>query len=477
MSFGNITITGSSGKAEKTPLMSFFKNVEQPGTDPYYNQCKIIYAYHPLGKVVVDKIIELAFSQERKIIVNEIEDSPVVQQFKKTYQRLNADRFIKQVLSISRIYGAGTLVIDAGEGEDTSKKIDYAGLAKQNIKFKVFDPLVTSGSMSTNQDPNDPNFQGMSTIEVRGKTYHHSRSCTVMNEDPLYLLFTTSAFGFTGRSVYQRVLYNLKAYLQSIQTDFYVLEKAGMRILTSESTTGQVVDAEVVSNAKLKAQNVKDSTVENVVSLSGGQTLTSFDLASIESCTKNARDNILKDIATGTNQPASIINQETLASGFGEGSEDAKSIARAIDGYRIETNSIFEFIDKIIMYKAWNEEFFETLKRTHREYEKVTYEEAFNSWVDTFEAKWPNLLTEPDSEKVKVEEVKLRAAISMFDAIQSNLDPENKTKAIDWLSNVFNECDILSRSTSLEIDKESLLNYTPPELKTPSPSLSYETYK
>ena len=102
--------------------------------------------------------------------------------------------------------------------------------------------------------------------------------------------------------------------------------------------------------------------------------------------------------------PAKILQNETFAEGFGEGTEDAKMVAGYIDGIRVWLCPLDDYFDKIVMYRAWNEEFYKTLRAKHEEYyEGVDYMTWFKEMQNTFVATWPSLLREPESELVKVD--------------------------------------------------------------------------
>jgi hypothetical protein len=161
--------------------------------------------------------------------------------------------------------------------------------------------------------------------------------------------------------------------------------------------------------------------------------------------------------------PAQILNQETLAEGFGEGSEDAKQIARYVDRLRIEMNPAYEFMDKIVMRRAWNPEFYREViqKRYPEQYAGLSYQAALQEWMDAWEPSWPNLLTEPDSEKAKAAQAKLDSAQKIAETLFKVADPENKAAIADWLAGIVNEQDGFY-SSQLLIDSESIASYEPP---------------
>ncbi|VEB00981.1 Uncharacterised protein [Klebsiella pneumoniae] len=65
---------------------------------------------------------------------------------------------------------------------------------------------------------------------------------------------------------------------------------------------------------------------------------------------------------------------------------------------------------------------------------KNTYSLYFASWINNFEYRWPPSLKEPDSEKVKVDETRFKAIVSMLEVLlpQVNTDDENRALLIEW---------------------------------------------
>src|SRR6185437_1667829 len=160
---------------------------------------------------------------------------------------------------------------------------------------------------------------------------------------------------------------------------------------------------------------------------------------------------------------AKLLNSETFAEGFGEGTEDAKAIAHYIDGLREEMDPLEEFFDNIAMHRAWSSEFFDTIKALHPDsYGGKTYEQAFYEWKNSFAAVWPSLLKEPDSEKVKTDDVKLKAIIATVEVFGPLLDPENKATLLMWAQDNINENKLMF-TDPMVLDFEALRNYVPPQ--------------
>lgn len=447
-----------------------------PGAAPSYEVCKAIFADHPLGPKMAEAPVALAQTQPREIKIPGAPEEELKQAFEKEWKALNADIVIRNLMRTSRIYGISSIIVGARGEEKPGEPLDFTDLHKKELYFNVLDPLNTAGSLVLDQDPNSPDFQKPRSIRVGAIEYHPSRSLVVFNEQPIYIEWSNSAFGFVGRSVYQRALFPLKSYVQSMITDQAITEKAALLVAKMKSP-GSVIDQRTRSWFGLKRNAIKGGKTGNVVSIGVDESIESIDLKNLKDAAEFARNNILKNIATSANMPASMINQETLAEGFGEGTEDAKQIARFIEGLRAEMGPVYVWFDRIVMHRAWNPEFYATMQKQFPEqYGSMPYETAFYSWRNAFIASWPNLLAEPDSEKAKVDDVVMKAAIGCFEVLAPVLDPENRAAAVSWLADVMNERKLLW-SVPLAIDEEALASYQPPKSepeREPTPE-SYET--
>jgi len=312
-----------------------------------------------------------------------------------------------------------------------------------------------------NQDTAAIDFQKTTEIRSGGKTYHRSRTVVVLNEEPIYLEYTSSAYGYVGRSVYQRALYPLKSFLQTMITDDLITLKSGV-LIAKVAQTGSIVSNVMGKIGAQKRQFVKEAQTGNVLQITPEESIETLDLHNLEGAYGIARTNILKNIATSADMPAKLLENETMVSGFGEGAEDAKNIARYIDDVREEMDPLYSFFDKIVMHRAWNEDFYKTIQNDFPEqYGKMDYKTAFIKWSNSFKAEWPNLLVEPDSEVAKSDDIKLKAMISTVEVLAPMLDPENKVRIVSWMQDNLNAMKLLF-STPLDIDVDALESYTPP---------------
>lgn len=428
----------------------------QPGSAASYELCKEIFLYHPLGRKLAEAPIAMAQSQPRTIMVPDSPEELVKEQFQKQWKMDGIDGIIFNTVRTSRIYGISAVAILAKDFK-SEDPIPPEQLADLELSYNVFDPMNAAGSLVLDQDPNSLDFQKQNHITVQGQTYHRSRTVVVMNEEPIYLAYTPSAYGYTGRPVYQRALFPLKSYLRTMISNDMIATKLGL-LIAKLKAPGSIVDQFMKGVAAIKRSILKEAGTGNVINIDTEESIETLNMMNVDGAGTFARSNILKDVATASDMPAVIINQETMVEGFGEGTEDAKNIARWVDGERIKMDPLYDFFDKITMRRAWNQEFYETIQAQCPEYKNVSFNQAFYRWSNSFKTEWPSLLTEPDSEKSKTEDVKLKAVISLLEVLLPAVDPKNKAMAIQWACDNFNSLKMLF-TDPLHLDPDTLMDF------------------
>ena len=455
---GEISVNGSSLGNALSELLTGADII--PGDQPSYELCKTLWLYHPLGKKMVEAPIEMAQSQEREITVPGPAQDRVSQKFLDQWNDDRADDIILNAVATSRAYGVSSLALMI-EGLKPADPVPWKKLADAHVSWSIFDPLNTAGSIVLNQDPLAIDFQKVTNIAVSGERFHRSRTVTIMHERPVYIAYTGSAFGFVGRSVFQRALFPLKSFIQSMVTDDLVTLKAGV-FIAKLKTAGVIIDKIMQSSATMKRLFLKVATVmnANVLSIGTDEDIETLNMQNLDGAYKLALDNIKANIAVAADMPAIVLKDETYTEGFGEGQEDAKHVARWVARTRKQMDPVYRFMDNIIMRRAWNEEFFETLQDVP-EYKAMSYEQAFAQWQTKFSALWPNLLTEPDSEKVKTDETKLKGIVEVLEVLGQWMDPENKATLVGWAQDNLNENKLMFQ-TPLLLNLDDLANYVPP---------------
>lgn len=435
----------------------------QPGSQPGYELCKKLYSDHVMGQKIVDHPLLMAMHKPREITIPKAPDDGemLVEAFRDEWKSVSADRHILNTGRLARMYGVSTLGLLELDG-DTAIELDFKSLAKATISFNVWDPLNTAGSLVLSQDPNAPEFQRPGSVSVNGKAYHRSRVCTLLNESPLYIEYQSSGFGFLGRSVYQRGLVPLKAFIMTLATDMMVAVKAGVIVAKMEMQSS-AVDGIMSRMLGFKRDVVKEAQVGNVINIGTGEDIESLNLQNLDAPYALARKNIIENIATACGTPAKILLAESFSSGLAEGDADERAVADFIDTIRKWLDPVYSFMDEIVMYRAWNEEFYATVQtRYPEEYGNVSYTAAFADWRNSFTATWPNMLDEPDSEKAKAEDVVLKAIIAVVEVLLPALPPSEKAKVIEWMCACLSEKKKLFTSP-LILDIDAIKEYEPPQ--------------
>ncbi|MCZ6084634.1 hypothetical protein O5175_04685 [Escherichia coli] len=134
------------------------------------------------------------------------------------------------------------------------------------------------------------------------KDWHPSRTLKIFNGTPIYLEFQSSSFGFTGRSVFQRVLYSLKSYINTMEANDLVSQKAGV-LVAKVVQNGSKIDGIMAAATGRKRENVKAAKNKGVLSIGKDEDVSSLNLQNIDGALNTSRDNIIADIAAGSDVP------------------------------------------------------------------------------------------------------------------------------------------------------------------------------
>lgn len=440
----------------------------QPGSTVGYQTCKTIYLFHPLGGKMVDRPIKMAMNEPRTVHIAQTYslEQRLRDAFEKEWKALKADQHIAAAARIARIYGTSAIAMLV-DNQNPAEALDYRTLYKHNISFNILDPLNTAGSIVLNQDPNAADFQKVDGIKVAGKPYHKSRCVVLQNEDPLYLAYNPAAFDFTGRSVYQRALFPLKSFIQTMRTDDMVAVKGGLLVARIKNASS-IVNKAMQALGGVKRMMLKRGKTGEVLQIGNEDVIESIDLSNLEKPLDSSRNHIISNIAAAGDMPAILLNSETFTQGFGEGTEDAKAVAVYVDDIRRWLETVYEFFIRICQYRAWSYDFFKALRIDIPQL-KDTYSVYFQSWINNFEYRWPSSLKEPESEKVKVDEMRFKAIVSMLESLLPQLaaDPKNRATLIKWACENANTNENLFPQR-IDLDYELLLENPPPSQPDPA---------
>lgn len=452
--FSTVSLEGSSLGNSLTELL--LADDINPGDPPGYNTCKVIYLFHPLGAKIAEKPIAMAMTKPREIEVKDAPSERIKDKFNDQWTLDEAETQIFQTAVLSRVYGVSGLAAII-EGEDVSQPLDYWKLPNADLTFNVLDPLNMAGSFTTTQNPNASSFMKFRQMRIAGTRYHRSRFVTKINEQPIYLGWTNSAFGYTGRSVYQRALYPLKSFVQTMITDDMVARKAGV-LIAKVKAQGSIISRLGAGFTALKRLMLRLAKTGNVISIDLTEDISTLNMQNVDGAMTTARKDILENIAAAVPMPALLLNDETMGGDFHEGTEDANAIAQWVDGVRKDLLSLYVFMEKIIQHRAWTPEFYVTIQSEFPEYKDVEYEAAFYKWRNSFSGTWPELIKEPESESIKVEETKLGGMFQAMDRILPLCDPESTGAMVDFVVSNMNEMKLMF-TVPLMIDTSRIIAF------------------
>ena len=331
-------------------LMKILESEEiQPGNDVSYETCKLLWQFHPLGGKLVEKPISMAMCKPRQYSVETDPDERVVRRFQEVWERMELNEKIKNFFFISRCYGAAAI----GVGTATTPCKDPLptfGLTEEDVYVNVWDPLNAAGSMVTDQNPNSRYFQKANTVlKISGKNWHSSRTLKVFNGTPIYLEYQSSSFGFTGRSVFQRVLYSMKSYIGTMVANDLVSQKAGV-LVAKVQQNGSVMNGIMAAATGKKREFVKEARNKGVISIGQGDEIESLNLQNIDKALDTSRSSIISDISSGSDVPAILIKEEAFSQGWSEGAEDSKAISQYIDGIRQLIEPVMDYFERLVQY-------------------------------------------------------------------------------------------------------------------------------
>jgi hypothetical protein len=452
----------SVGSQLKTLLMA---DSIEPGSEASYQVCKAILTHHPLGMKMALTPVQIAMSMPRTITIPKSPESMVKEAFEREWDAIGADKIIENAMVISRAYGASVISVGAVDFP-SNEPIPPKDYAKLRIFFNVLDPLNVAGSLVLNQDPNSPDFQKARVVSAAGVPYHFSRTCIMFNEAPVYLSFTSSAFGYSGRSVYQRALFPLKSFINSMIADDEIAKKCAV-VVAKIKNPGSFADRVTGAVNAIKRTFIKDATNGNVINVNSEDTIETLDINNVDKAITTVRANIIENIAHSALMPPKLIGMDGYAGVFANGTEDFKQTMQYINGVRKDMRPLYNFLDPIVQRRAWSPEFYERIQAEFpAEYGNVSYEQAFYTWKNDFTAEWPNLNEEPESEQAKADKVKLDAIIQLVEKLAPSLDPNNASELIDWVQKNINSMKTLF-SDPMEIDIDELKAFAQKSAQNP----------
>lgn len=431
-----------------------------PGENISYYACKWLWLFHPLANKIVEKPIKMALSLPRLYLVDNDPDGRVTRQFTDTWNALNATKKIAELFFVSRCYGAAAMGIGSTKIPSEQPLDNLFELDPGDLYINIFDPLNTSGSVVTSQDPNTRNFQAADEfLYITGSYWHPSRTTVVFNGTPIYLAYQPSTYGYTGQSVFQRIFTPMKSYLNTINTDDMISKKAGILVAKTQQN-GSVITGTMEKSGFIKRMFLKIGRVGQILQIGHEDAIESLDLGNLSVSYGMARDNIIANIAAGSDVPAILLKEESFTHGFGEGTEDAKAIAHYIDLIRQELYPVVKYIENLVFYLSWTRDFYEIMKSNYPSSFPDDYLTTFYKWKDSFDSRWQPLIETSPEKQQESDARKIERAAQVVQVMAAGSDPVNRAAEIAWLAEVASNTDSY-KDTPLYLDLDLLEQYNP----------------
>lgn len=372
-----------------------------------YQECKDLYANWALGKRFVESIIDFSLSQKRETAIPNAPQE-VKERFDLICRKHKIDKVVKETAILNRVYGIVGLYVATTLKNDKFQNLSISGKQKADIVFNVLDPLNFKTIIS--QDPKSPYFLKPNEVTLNGVLVGKERVYVGFNGNPLFIKWTPSALNFAGRSVFANMRRLIIAWTNLFEALERISLKASSILITNDNSL--IKDATGVKVAEESARLLKMMQRGQVAMLNKGQTAEFFNLngateiGAMITEVKEALTMALNDT------PIQLLLDKDLSNGLSNGSEDMRSVIIKVNSFREEyLNPIYDFLDKYMFYKAWNDDFIKTIQAKYEQYQVLGAEQIRQMWINDFEYKWKSIYPKTPDEETKEKDGILDRAI------------------------------------------------------------------
>ncbi|EGV1470941.1 DUF1073 domain-containing protein [Campylobacter jejuni] len=390
--------------------------------DLSYKECMNIYYYWPLGKRIARALPNFAMSAEREIIFSDM-PTDCIGRFKEIETKLETHKLVKKLATYARVFGLAGLYVSHSKVE-SSEPLKYEDIEDSgDISFNILDPLNLNG-IEIDQDPLSINYQKVKNILINGKQVNPSRCYCVFNDMTFYLKFTPSTFNFGSPSVYQ----NMRELIVSWQRCVDALERAATKAgsIIYKGRDGGVLNSITMEATKRTLNIINNLRTNGIAEVEKGTEIEFFSLTGVGEIDKIIEQMNQIILMALSDTPAAILLDKELAQGFGNGEEDMKAILMAVDDYRRGTlQGIFDFIDKYVMYVAFDSVFVEELKEKYpQDFEGMSNSQIRETIINSYSFEWGNLYPETEATKCDNNSKKLDNLIKLKELGATTADIE-----------------------------------------------------
>lgn len=363
-----------------------------------YNECQAIYENWPLGKRVASALINFALSAPRTIEFKGLPDE-CIDRFNKFAELYKVEEVVKKVAVNARIYGLAGVYV-AHDSVPCNKPLTFKDLdGEGEISFNIQDPLNLNGAF-IDQDPLSTDYQKLTQIRINSNEVAPQRVHLVFNDLHFYLKWVPSTYNFGTQSVYQNMRNLITSWTRAIVGLERLTTKAGSIVYKSRDA-GNLVNSFTINSTKKSLDLIRSMQNDGILSVEKDSAIEFFTLngvSEVEACIAQINQAILMALS---DTPASILLDKELAQGFGNGEEDMKAILMAVDNYRrLTLKGIYDFLDRFVLYKAFDSAYLEDLKSSYKELKSLSISDLREKIIQNYKFEWGNLYPENEATKV-----------------------------------------------------------------------------
>lgn len=418
---------------------------------------KLIYKSHPLANRLCRYPISMAISRGFEF---KIPNAPqeAIDEFTNGLNEFQLDTRIVQLHTLKKVFGVSS-VIAGQSGRDTGDYLDFDLMAnsdKNDIYFNVLEPLITAGSIVSSLDPNSGKFLNPTRVSAQGKYYHSSRCRVTQNEEEQadWLDYEATGFGFLARSAFYRAFPLLQIFLLIKLAEIKLTHKLGVLVIHHENP-GNAITQQMEGVNLLKRAMIKMADVNNDILMGREDAVEAINLTNAQEVLTTLRDACLTDIATAAgNMPASLLRNESLAQGNGDGTHDKEKE----DLYFVETQkslaATYKWADEIVQRAVWTREFVARVQENHSELQGKSYGYIIRLWQSGYERVFNPPSVPSEQEKAQTATTIVKAMADFVAAINSaaKLGQENSSRVAMWMANNINDLKLLPNDLELDPD-------------------------
>lgn len=370
-----------------------------------YEECAKLYRFWALGRRLVERIVSKAFSVPREISFGDDAPPEIAERFERVAKEVEQEKAIRQAIILSRIFGQSVLYLQSDKS-DLSEQLTPSNAQSGKMKFKAGDPLAVQ--IVVNQNPQSLKFLSPESVVIGGNRINPQRAYVAMNGIPMYLQYQSSAFAYSGRSVFENQLPIIRVWAQTLRSMGRMADRASaVYAFFREFKKGGL------------SANAAKQSLECVKSISetGGVAMGSDDRIDFPTTggigdLDQLMQRIEREVVTASDTPLSVLLDERLANGFGNGTEDFKTIIQDINEFRENyVKPLYDFSDTFVMWRAFDNAFLsEIINEEGSTYRGHTPKSLRNELMKNFSFEFGNLYPASRKEEAETKSVLLDVA-------------------------------------------------------------------